>query len=262
MLREIYEWLGASTIPAARQLGLVTAAVAINQRHRRCREAWSPHLRRTRAFIEEAAADCTRHRTALLLGAGACLDIPLAALSRRFERVVLVDVVLLRGTRALIKAFPNVDYQLHDVSETLALVQATGASDPLQTIRAVEASRFLDDATVDFVASVNLVSQLPLMPMRKLLQSGRYTPAAINQLGVWLMRQHVSYLSRFPARRALIYDAEMWRENRLGEREEVVELRGTLGLPVAAAQSWLWHVAPPGEDKKGAVLHQVEAAVW
>lgn len=53
---------------------------------------WQPHIENSHRRILEAADMCERHRTALVLGAGKCTEIPLEDLARRFDEVVLVDL--------------------------------------------------------------------------------------------------------------------------------------------------------------------------
>jgi hypothetical protein len=54
--------------------------------------AWRAHAQKNRAFIEAAIRSVERHRLAVVLGAGHAFDLPLVALSKTFERLVLVDI--------------------------------------------------------------------------------------------------------------------------------------------------------------------------
>lgn len=256
------EWLTAEAAPGARRAGLVTAAIAISARYRRVGRYWDPHLERTRAFLAAEAAACARRRTAVILGAGACLDVPLEQLAASFARVILVDAVFLRRTRALVKQFPNVECLTHDLTESLCLLNQPCQPDLVAQLSGIRPRLLLDNAQVDFVASVNLVSQLPLLPMRRLLASGRYAPQAVNQLGLQLMAAHVRYLDAFTGRKAMVFDAEMWGLNPDGERQDVIDLRPVLQLPHPPGQHWFWEVAPAGEARTGKLMHRVEAAAW
>lgn len=53
---------------------------------------WRPHIEMSRRGILEAARLVRTPRTALVLGAGRCIEIPVEELARQFQRVVLVDL--------------------------------------------------------------------------------------------------------------------------------------------------------------------------
>ncbi|WP_054762978.1 hypothetical protein [Methylomonas koyamae] len=55
MIAEFIHYLGTRTNPGARRLGYAGEAAALEARHRRCREAWLPHLAATRAALLRAA---------------------------------------------------------------------------------------------------------------------------------------------------------------------------------------------------------------
>ncbi len=89
-------WIDYMSIPVPRhlrQMGCVRELRALRARRNRCQSAWHSHLEHTRAVILDAAARCEQRRSALVVGSGLLFDIPLEALSRQFEIVVLVDIV-------------------------------------------------------------------------------------------------------------------------------------------------------------------------
>jgi hypothetical protein len=94
MLRELFDILRVKCAPGARALGLAHEAVAIAARHRRAGASWRPHLEASRAAILRGAARCKKHRRVLVIGAGACLDVPVAELAEIFSEVFLADVVV------------------------------------------------------------------------------------------------------------------------------------------------------------------------
>ncbi len=53
---------------------------------------WQPHIKESHRRILEAAKLVRKPRTALVLGAGRCREIPLEGLAERFDQVVLVDL--------------------------------------------------------------------------------------------------------------------------------------------------------------------------
>jgi hypothetical protein len=68
----------------------VSAGIVSTQRENR--EGWWAHAQRNRAFIEEAAALPTYKRLAVVAGGAHGFDLPLLALAKAYERLVLIDI--------------------------------------------------------------------------------------------------------------------------------------------------------------------------
>lgn len=263
LIRDAFLWWRARALWEARKLGFVSEAVAIAGRYARCHQDWQPHLQKSRAFIGQSLARCQRHRTALVLGAGQCLDIPLDMLATRFQKVILVDVVRMPALRSVLKRYPNVEFVLCDVSECLQSVLREPRAQSLQRMQTHQPTAFLARTDIDWVGSINLLSQLPLLPMRHLHRKMDETSEReVNAVGLALMQNHLTYLQAFNACRVLIYDAEQWLETKSGVREELVRLDDYLQLPEASVEDWLWHLAPQGEMKHYAAFHRVQARCW
>jgi hypothetical protein len=67
-------------------------SVGIERAQRDHREGWWAHAQRNRAFINDAVKEVPGRKLAVVLGAGAPFDLPLADLARQFETVRLVDI--------------------------------------------------------------------------------------------------------------------------------------------------------------------------
>jgi hypothetical protein len=68
------------------------ASQGIVQTQRENREGWWAHGQRNRTFIEEGAALPARKELAVVLGAGQTFDLPLPALAKSYQRLVLIDI--------------------------------------------------------------------------------------------------------------------------------------------------------------------------
>jgi hypothetical protein len=84
-------------------------------------------------------------------------DVPLACLSDRFERVVIVDVVHLWRSVLAARRFSNVEQVCVDVSGYIS----SGQGEP-PSVGMPEGLQALPRA--DFVVSLNLMSQLAVVP--------------------------------------------------------------------------------------------------
>lgn len=250
MLAEALAWLFTPASATARRLGHLAESIAIAARHRRCRAAWAPHLAASRQALLASAQAAPGRRVALVLGSGHLLDVPLAELAARFESVWLVDIVHPWASRRLARRYGNVRLIERDVTECL---------DRLPGAPAIPAA-FLDQTGIDWVASVNLWSQLAVLPQRWLRErrSGM-DEAAVARYGEALMAGHLEWLARFRAPACLLADLEQTRLDRRGEIVETRQYRPLLaGWRVTA--EWRWDLAPPGELSDGqTAFHRVAA---
>jgi hypothetical protein len=225
-----------------RAMGYLSEQSSIQARHDRCRRAWEPHLERTKAVLRAATARCPARRKAVIFGSGMLSDVPLAELSAGFGEVLLVDVAhpLGPGWR-----FANVRAVALDVTGTAEAVYRA-AHDPKAPLPRVRPEFFCDDAEVDLVASVNLLSQLPAVPCQYLADAAAHSAEAVAAFGRGLVEAHVEYLPRLPGVVALVCDLERLTLDRQGRPvERASALRGVT-LPWRG-EEWVWDLAPRPE---------------
>ncbi len=251
----ILEWLEALTTPCPRtwrRMGYLREAIAIRYRQRRCRDAWALHLEHSRRFVRESAAESGGGRKALILGAGLVYDLPIDDLAHAFDQVLLVDLVHLRPARLAARRFANVRLVSRDLTESLENIHA---GKPV----AETPNGFLDDPAIDFVVSLNLASQLPVIPLAWLERRGVADEDARAALGRRLIEAHLEYLGRFNCPVCLITDVERIHHDAAGkEVRREAPLHG-VPLPVGG-ESWIWDIAPLGEiDGDTVVSHRVTA---
>ncbi|CAK0753645.1 Methyltransferase [Gammaproteobacteria bacterium] len=232
-------YLTTTGAPLAWRMGYTRELVGIRARWKRCRDAWSPHLTATRNALIQSAMACHPRRRALLLGAGALHDIPLAELATHFTQVDLVDLIFLPHTRWQAYRLGNVRCIVHDVTDAL-----TG---DLLADRPVP-RRFTDEPDIDWVASVNLWSQLSLLPVQALRQRHPDWPeVAMHCVARRLMQRHLDYLMCFSAPVCLIADRLQVSYQASGEVLEQSDFGSQFPLLQKAQQVWRWDVAPLGE---------------
>lgn len=247
MLAEALSWLITPASVPARRMGHLAESIAIAARHRRCRAVWSPHLAASRQALIASARTAPRRRIALVLGSGHLLDVPLAELSGMFGSVWLVDIVQPWSSRLAARRYANV--RLVELDVTTCLHRLPDPP-PLP-------SHFLDQPAIDWVASVNLLSQLA-NPPRRWLQANR--PDLDAELyGEALMTRHLDWLMRFHAPVCLLADIEQTRLDARGEIAERHDYRPLLaGWKIDG--EWRWDLAPAGELADGQTAwHRVAA---
>jgi hypothetical protein len=242
-----------------REMGYVRELYGIRRRWRQWRHAWEPHCQRTRQFLLAAVRHCPRRRKAVVLGSGFLHDVPLAELSAAFERVVLVDLLHPLATRWRARRCGNVELRAADVSGTaLAVWQAVEVpGTPLPRSRP---ELFLGDDEVDFVASVNLLSQLPCMPEEYLRQVGNHSAAEIDAYCHDVVAAHLDYLRRLPGVVALVADVEIVTLSQTGHEVRRKSTLYGVDFPPPDEQ-WVWALVPRRPRFPHHAEHLIVAAV-
>ena len=193
-------------------------AIGLWARGRRQQNAWKPHLERCRSVIETAIGQIPSRRTVAVLGSGPCFDLPLTALARAFERVVLIDQAHLASLGRQLASHRNVERMWRDLA-------------PLGDIRPLDFLREIDG--LDWVISLNLLSQL-----------GRAAPEGEERT---IIDDHLAGLSTLPCRGTLLTDTFYRVTDRSGAVLEEMDLMHGRQLPRPTEQ-WDWDVAPLGEE--------------
>ena len=229
----------------------IRSSVSLWSRAGRCRHAWAAHEMRSQNAVLDAMADLRQRRTAVVLGSGLLRDVPIAALAKAFDTVLLVDLVHLASVRFWLRArrFRNVRLIERDLSgyDQFAAGQAP---EPLGFLRQVP--------YLDFVVSANLLSQIGRGVQRRLVDEPHGTMP--EDAAARLISAHLTGLASLPCRTCLITDIAYAVIDRTGKTHDEADL--LLGVPPPeAADRWTWPVAPLGEESKDyQIVHQVIAA--
>lgn len=234
-------------------LGYRYAAIACLYRAERCAAAWAPHQRHTRQSILDAMGDAPPAcDTVLILGSGPCLDLPIPELLARFSRLLLVDVAHPPVALRLAARHPAIELVVQDLTELAVPLSGDGTACPTVPVP----TTFLDDPRIGLVVSANLVSQLPLVPLRRLAKC--WLKADGVALGHAIIAAHITYLARFACPALLIGDVErrvLDGDGRLVEREDPL-----FGVTLPLGREWDWILAPVGELSDGwSIVNRVRA---
>lgn len=253
LLADLFQYLTTPCSRRARALGFLASSLQVQARYRRCRHAWEPHLAQTRRVILDAASECPQTRRAVIFGAGLLHDIPLRELAAMFREVVLVDIVFPWPSRVSARRFKNVRLLDADVTKTIhALSRSPSAPLPFS-----QPQLFVDDDALDFTASVNLLSQLPVIPKRYLR---RGDSAVVETWARHLQAAHLDYLNRLPGRALIITDTGGMHRDRGGAIVHQWDNLHGLTLPPPDAE-WLWTLAPAPEADR-VLDHVVRVAAY
>ncbi|MDX1353222.1 MAG: hypothetical protein R3254_09430 [Thiomicrorhabdus sp.] len=240
MILEYWQYLTTPTkIEQAKKMGYVKEAIAMQARAKRCRQEWGEHYQHCQKAILEAAQRAVQHRTVLIFGAGSLNDIPLAELANQFETVLLVDLVFLSAAQNRANQYENVFLIEHDITESLDWISA--GKEMVQ-----KPSTWLDDSAIDLVVSLNIITQLPLIPVRWLIKDFNLSEEAADIVGKQLIFAHMNYLKQFAGEVCLIADRLDIEFNEYGQEVDRFDPWWDVEPP-KAEYTWEWEVIPLAE---------------
>lgn len=255
MLTEVWHYLGVRTAGhGARQLGYAHEAAALQVRHRRCREAWRPHLDATRDTLLAAARRLDgKQRTALIVGGGVIHDLPVAGLLEIFERVVLLDIAFTRPTRRLAESrrgrIELCYWDTTGVVESIAQTRQIPKRSPLASLQWPTLT-----AKPDWIASVNCWLQLPLLPAAWLQRHGA-DERELEAFARELIDAHWHWLTVWQTPICMISEVGDRRHAADGSLLDETDYRPLLQRYSQQARhtaSWTWRLHPSGELPGGA----------
>lgn len=239
MLAEMLLYRLARTEKWIDRIGYRAGAVRLWSRYGRCKKIWAPHLDHTRRFVRDAALASRGRGTAIVFGSGLLADLPLEELCAQFERVELVDIVHLPGARWRTRRFANVHHLVCDLTGVGSGLVAGDLPIPQSTYG-------LGDAAIDFVVSLNLISQLPLAGIDWLESRRGWTAERCEAYGAQIVAAHLAHLRAFDCPVCLIGDAARSFMLKSGTPAERQDALFGVALPPPDA-TWDWDLAPLGE---------------
>ncbi len=260
MFSELLTHLTTTCPQYVRHMDYLSEAIAMRQRHRRNRAAWSPHLERSRRFVLDAAERCRDRTKVVILGAGLLLDVPLAELSTMFREVVLLDIVLLPEIRRVIKEYGNATFIQNDLTN-LAEKLYNNIHQGVRVLPEAAPGILPVVEGAALVVSLNILSQLWVMPrvyaLRKLPRIDE------EKLDDWCRRiveSHYVFLQSLDCQVCLVADHAFVKRDRGGGIVSSGTTIAGLSLPEPQA-SWMWNIVPLGEDGQFA-SKELKVGAW
>lgn len=218
MLAEVIVYLRSLLAAPPRFRPNIYRAVGLWARGTRQARAWAQHIANTRGLIDTTIDEIAPRRTVAVLGSGPLFDVPLEALARTFEQVILVDHAHLVTTDKRIGRYGNVTREWRDLNSATT-------DDPLAFLR--------ERADLDWTISLGLLSQLAAA-----------VPEARRRE---VVHRHLADLAALPGRATLVADLDYRIVDRDGGLVEQADL--VLGRQMPRPDlTWKWEVAPFGEE--------------
>jgi hypothetical protein len=250
MIAEALLYLATLPLTGKAHRKFIRSSVNLWSRARRCSRDWAEHEQKSRTAMLAATEGMRQTRTAVVLGSGLLRDVPIAELAKRFDTVVLVDLVHIAPVRLRLKAkaYRNVRLIERDLSGYDELASGQDP-EPLAFLRSVP--------YLDLVISANLLSQIGRGVKRRLsTEAGLGMP---EDTAARLIAAHIDGLQALPCRSCLVTDISYAVIDRNGVTREEADLLCGVEAPDAKA-SWTWPVAPIGEESRDyQIVHKVIA---
>jgi hypothetical protein len=276
----------------------ISAGLGIQERYRRCKPYWDPHLSLTKDFIAKTVSAC-RPGSVTILGAGRLLDVPLESISDERRTVTFIDYdpsvksswdraarQLSTKNVATRQHFLDVTGRLELWSERLNLLpRHCSAEHSSQLLEALASTpqqitsleKLLADQ--DMIISLNLLSQIPLYWEDRVkaalshLSTGDETilPETVNatlrRLMLMLQQEHLELLANSKAKNIIVVSDVLFhyytQDCAHWQTEDALFLPSELSLTNYRQHSrdrWLWHLAPQWLERQDyGEIHTVAA---
>lgn len=249
MIGEFFRYVTTYAPERTRKFGYLKRLIALEFRARRCAQAWAEHQLNCKAFITKAADLCAHQRLAVVLGSGLLLEVPLKALSERFERVYLVDIFHMPQVRREVKKYLNVKLLTGDVTGVFKAIKDRRPPGPHVPAPPAVIPHLKD---ADLMVSCNCLTQLA-GPFAAYFEATRgFSDLDSDKMAYQIMEQHAKAIAEdATGLGVLIADTERFamQDDNVVSR---VDLLKALKLPMTPTvvhnEEWDWVAAPHPED--------------
>lgn len=169
-------------------------------RHLNQEGGWDSHLDRCRRFILNAV-DHFKPEKITVLGSGWLLDLPVAEMSEKAVQVTLVDIVQPPEVFRQFAGFSNVRIVEADVTGGLIeeVWNFSRRGFPFSRPRSLDSLRIPEyhpDNSCDMVISLNILTQLEVLPAGLLMKKTRVPAAEITEFRAAVQRKHLEFLQK------------------------------------------------------------------
>ncbi len=203
---------------------------------------WASHIENTKKIILNAAENCSKDSCAIL-GSGWLLDIPLDELSQQFKEVYLFDIIHPAQVKHKLKKYSNVyaieqDITGGAVQQVYDCIQMYKSFRKKINLTELEINGFSYTQEFDFVASVNILSQLDQMLLSYIKKYDIYNEEELNTFKKILQIKHIETLPK--GKTCLITDYEEVIKNKHNQLEAIQPILSVDIVNYPTLQSWEW----------------------
>lgn len=249
MIGEFFRYVTTFAPERVRKFGYLKRLIALEFRARRCENVWADHQRNCKNFITKAADLCVEQKIAVVLGSGLLLEVPLRALSERFERVFLVDIFHMPQAVREAKKHFNVKLLTGDVTGVFKAMKERRPPGPHHPAPP-PLIPYLKEA--DLIVSCNCLTQLA-GPFNEYFENNRgFSDLDSDKVAYQIMERHAKALADEATGIAvLITDTDrfaMQGDNVVSRTDLLKALKLPPTATIVHNEEWDWLAAPHPED--------------
>ena len=210
---------------------------------------WESHQKNCRSFIIKALDVCKPWKVTVL-GSGWLLDIPIAELAERTQRVCLIDIIHPPDVISQTRELKNVELIEQDVTGGLIeeVWQKTGKYsffNKLHSLENIIVSEFSQDEDPGMVISLNILTQLESLLIDFIKKRSKISEQEFDILRAEIQKKHIDFLSKH--RSVLITDYAEVITNKSGSVRTIPTL--LTDLPSSQfSEEWVWNFDQTGAD--------------
>ena len=210
-------------------------------RHLNQKSGWDSHLSHCRDFVMKAINEIKPSRITVL-GSGWLMELPLAEMAERTEKIFLVDIVHPPEVIEQTAGLRNVEIYEQDVSGGLIeeVWKKAGKKTFLNKLPSLEAIVIPEYQPVEdpgLVISLNILTQLEVLPERLLRRKSKATDEDFIRFRRDIQEKHLGFLKKHLS--VLITDESEMIFKADGTKNENITLLAELP-PGRISDKWIW----------------------
>lgn len=210
-------------------------------RHLNQDRGWDTHLAHCRDFILKAI-ELVKPSGITVLGSGWLMELPLAEMAERTEKIVLIDIVHPPEVFEQTKRLRNVEVSEEDVSggliaEVWKKAGRKSIFNRLPSLETIVIPEYMPHEDPGMVISLNILTQLEILPEKLLRKKSKATDEGFKNFKKEIQEKHIGFLKKYPS--ILISDIVEVVYDSTGTRKE----KNTLLAEIPDGrlkEEWIW----------------------
>jgi len=221
-------------------------------RHVNQETGWNSHLEKCRNFIIRAL-EIFNPAKVTVLGSGWLLELPLTEMLEKVRNVCLIDIIHPPEVRNQIGNLQGVELKTEDISGGLVeeVWQKTSGLSIFRkrrSINDIKVPEYLFDSDPGMVISLNILTQLEILPVKYLLKKTNVGEMEILRFRKEIQNNHLNLLKKYKS--VLITDVTEIFTDSSGYKSENPSV--IIGLPDGQyKEKWTWDFDLKGSDYYG-----------
>ena len=210
---------------------------------------WEDHQEHCRSIIIKAL-ELFKPEKVTVLGSGWLLDLPLAELVERTQKIFLVDIVHPPDVISQVERFKNVELIEQDVTgglieEVWQEGRKYGFFNKLRSLKNINVPEFKPDFDMGMIVSLNILTQLESLPIDFIKKRSIIKDEDFNLFRAEIQKKHIDFLMR--NRSVLISDYAEVITSKISGIKTIPTL--VTDLPVyRLREEWTWNFDQTGAD--------------